>query len=293
MQQLRYVVAVVRTGNFSRAAGHCHVSQPSLSQQVQKLEEELGERLFDRLGREARLTAAGVAFVRRARRILEEAEAAVREVGEMRELLRGEVRVGVLPTIAPYLLPELIVGFAGRYPGVELVIEEDTTARLLELSLNCEIDFAIGSHPVVDERLEIRQVMGEELLLALPMGHRLLRRELVGLEDLEGERLIVMKEGHCLGELVRQFCGRPGGGLAISFSSAQLETVQALVGTGFGLSLIPAMAAREGAQRGVEYRSFRAPGPRREIIAWWARGRPLGRAAAALLGLLPRGGAGD
>ena len=95
MQQLRYVVAVVRTGNFSRAAGHCHVSQPSLSQQVQKLEEELGERLFDRLGREARLTAAGVAFVRRARRILEEAEAAVREVGEMRELLRGEVRVGV------------------------------------------------------------------------------------------------------------------------------------------------------------------------------------------------------
>ena len=162
MQQLRYVVAVVRMGNFSRAAEHCHVSQPSLSQQVQKLEEELGERLFDRLGREARLTAAGEVFLGRARRILEEAEGALREARERQGLLRGVLRLGVLPTIAPYLLPELMARFSGEYPGVELVIQEDTTARLLELALNCEIDFAIGSHPVVDERLEIRVLLEEE-----------------------------------------------------------------------------------------------------------------------------------
>lgn len=134
MHQLRYVVAVARAGNFSRAAEQCHVAQPSLSQQIRKLEEELGERLFDRLKRETRLTTHGEAFLRRAVRILEEVDAARREASDARQLLRGTLTVGVLPTIAPYLLPGVLADFAAKFPGVELVVQEDTTARLLKLA---------------------------------------------------------------------------------------------------------------------------------------------------------------
>src|SRR3954466_7889246 len=124
MNQLRYAVAVARTGNFSRAAEQCRVSQPSLSQQIQKLEEELGERLFDRMKRQTKLTPHGEVFVPRAVRILEEAEMALREAADARSLVSGALPIGVLPTIAPYLLPQTIGLFAQKYPGVEIVVQE-------------------------------------------------------------------------------------------------------------------------------------------------------------------------
>src|SRR5690349_4230263 len=135
MHQLRYVVAVSRTGNFSRAAEQCNVSQPSLSQQILKLEDELGERLFDRMKRTAKPTPAGEAFLHRAIRILEEVDIAKREAADAREMLRGTLTIGVLPTIAPYLLPETLGAFTAKFPGVEVIIQEDTTARLLKLAL--------------------------------------------------------------------------------------------------------------------------------------------------------------
>mgnify|MGYP001157829302 CR=1 FL=1 len=283
MHQLRYAVAVARAGNFSRAAEHCHVSQPSLSQQIQKLEAELGERLFDRLKRRARLTAAGERFLVRATRILEEAEAARREARESGELLRGTVTLGVLPTLAPYLLPEVLARFTRRYPGIEVVVEEDTTAGLVRQAVACEIDFALASLPLREPRLAVKELFTEELLLAVPRTHRLARKRLVAPADLAGERLIVLKEGHCLGDQVLGFCDRRGLRAAISFRSAQLETIQAMVRSGLGLSLIPAMAARHPARPGLQYRSFEPPRPSRRIVAVWPAQRPPGRAATAFL----------
>lgn len=288
MQQLRYVVAVARAGNFSRAAEQCHVSQPSLSQQIQKLEEELGERLFERMKRQAIPTEAGQGFLKRAIRILEEVEVAKREAGEMQELLRGVLRLGVLPTIAPYLLPEMIRRFTGQYPGVELVVQEDTTARLTQLLLGFEIDLAILALPVDSDRLEVRPLFTEELLLALPPGHPLTARKSVPAEELASERLIVMKEGHCLGDQVQQFCAASGTRPQVSFRSAQLETIQALVATGFGLSLIPAMAAKPGVPGSPEYRSFQDPRPTRRIVMAWCKFRPPGRAAGEFMKLRPK-----
>lgn len=286
MQQLRYVVAVARTGNFSRAAEQCHVSQPSLSQQVQKLEEELGERLFDRMKREAKLTSHGESFLRRAVRILEEVDAAKREAADAQNLLRGTLRIGVLPTIAPYLLPMVMKAFTARFPGVEVVVQEDTTERLVKLALAYEIDFALASPPIQDLRLERRVLFKEALWLALPPGHPLTRKRLVNPGDLEGERLIVMKEGHCLGDQVLRFCDRRRVRPDISLRSAQLETVQALVRAGLGLSLIPEMAARTERQDLPEYRPLAAPEPTRTIIAIWPRQRPPARAATEFLKLV-------
>jgi LysR family hydrogen peroxide-inducible transcriptional activator len=283
MHQLRYVVAVARAGNFSRAAEQCHVAQPSLSQQVQKLENELGERLFDRMKREARLTSHGEAFLRRAVRILEEVDAAKREATEARDLLRGTLTIGVLPTIAPYLLPGVMAEFVEEFPGVEVVVQEDTTARLLNLALGYEIDLALASLPIADGRLEVRELFAEELLLALPPGHPLTRKRSLGVADLDGERLIVMKEGHCLGDQVLGFCDRGDIKPKISFRSAQLETIQAMVASGLGISLLPSMAA-QGARRGMlEYRFLRPPRPQRRVVAVWPKQRPPGRAANEFL----------
>jgi len=286
MHQLRYVVAVARTGNFSRAAEQCRVSQPSLSQQILKLEDELGGRLFERLKRVAKLTPSGAAFLPRAIHILHEVEAAKREAAESKDLLRGALTIGVLPTIAPYLLPQTMAEFTEKYPGVEIVVQEDTTARLLKYTLAYEIDFALVSQPINEERLSVRHLFTEELLLALPPAHPLTRKSKLAVGDIAGERLIVMKEGHCLGDQVLNFCESRDWQPQISFRSAQLETIQALVSAGLGLSLIPAMAARNGRKEMPEYRSLRSPKPRRKIVVVWPTQRPPSRGANEFLRMI-------
>jgi len=286
MHQLRYVVAVARTGNFSRAAEQCHIAQPSLSQQIQKLEDELGERLFDRMKRAVKLTPHGTAFLLHAVRILEEVDAAQREATDAQNLLRGTVSVGVLPTIAPYLLPDVIAEFTKTFPGLKLVVQEDTTARLLEMSQAYELDFALTSLPIHDDRFEVRELFSEELLLAVPISHRLARKRTVKSSDLEGERLIVMKEGHCLGDQVLNFCEGRGVSPNISFRSAQLETIQALVHAGVGISLVPAMAVQAASGNRLEFRPFASPRPRRKIVTLWPKQRPPGRAAGEFIAMI-------
>ncbi len=284
LQQLRYVVAVARAGNFSRAAEQCHVAQPSLSQQIRKLEGELGEKLFHRLQRAVKLTPPGEAFLRRALRILDEVDAAVREATETKQLVRGRLTIGVIPTLAPYLLPKIMPLFIRKFPGVEIDVQEDTTSRLIPLLLACEIDFALASQPINHPQLEVQGLFAEELLLAVPPGHALARKRAINARDLCGQRLIVLKAGHCLGDQVLNFCERRDVQPNVCFRSAQLETIQSLVHSGVGLSLIPKMATRSGAK--VKYRAFIKPRPQRRIVAFWPAQRPLGRAAREFLALI-------
>jgi len=286
MHQLRYVVALARTGNFSRAAEQCNVAQPSLSQQIQKLEDELGERLFDRMKRQVRLTPHGTAFLRRAMRILEEVEAARREANDTLDLKQGSVAIGILPTIAPYLLPAIMAKFSAQFAGVDITVHEDTTAELLRLLHAYAIDFAVASEPIIDDRLVVTELFTEELLLALPPGHPLGAKRTLRAADLRAEKLIVMKAGHCLGDQVLGFCERQEVKPRLSFRSAQLETVQELVCAGLGLALVPAMARRPHRRSAPDYRSLAAPRPERKLVLVWPRQRPPGRAAAELVKLL-------
>jgi LysR family transcriptional regulator, hydrogen peroxide-inducible genes activator len=281
LHQLRYFVAVVRTGNFSRAAEQCHVSQPSLSQQIQKLEDELGERLFERLRTRACLTAPGATLHERAVRILAEVEAATREASEARALARGSVTVGALPTIAPYLLPLVLPRFSQEFPGVEVVVHEDTTAQLLRLLAGCELDLALASLPIHDPRAQTETLFSEELLLALPPDHPLAKKTSIRARDLEDERFILMKEGHCLGDQVLNFCTRRDFHPTVLCRSAQIETIRALVATGMGISLIPAMACPLARLPRICYRSLAPPLPQRVIVAVWLKDRRPSRAARA------------
>jgi LysR family hydrogen peroxide-inducible transcriptional activator len=283
LHQLRYLVAVGRTGNFSRAAEQCHVAQPSLSQQIAKLEAELGEPLFDRLKTCARPTAAGLALIRRAGRILAEVDAAQRDAADARGLARGQVAVGALPTIAPYFLPRVLPDFRRQFPGIELVIQEDTTARLLQLLAACEIDLAIASLPIADDRMATATLFSEELRVALPPGHRLAGRRRLEVADLESERFILLQEGHCLGDQVLNFCTRRDFRPNVLCRGTQIETLRALVRAGMGISLLPEMACPNTPAARRIYRRLGPTSPKRTIAAVWLAARPPGRAASAFL----------
>jgi LysR family transcriptional regulator, hydrogen peroxide-inducible genes activator len=285
MHQLRYAVAVARLRNFSRAAESCHVSQPSLSQAVAKLEEELGERIFERGRGGVVVTRQGAAFLERARRILDEVSMAMRDAGEAGGGLRGELRVGVLPTIAPYLLPSAVRAFRASHPEMRILLQEDTTASLSRALMDDEIDLAIVSAPVSEPQVESTVLFDEELLLALPADHPLARRATVSAKMLDDEALLVMKPGHCLGDEVLGFCERHQIGGGVAFRSAQLETLFAMVEAGLGISLVPRMAVGGGGG-GIVFRRLRGLRPRRTIVALHPAGRPLARSETAFLALL-------
>ena len=286
LHQLRYLLAVARTGNFSRAAEQCHVSQPSLSQQIAKLESELGESLFSRLKRRAVLTVAGEALLQRATRILAEVDAAHRDVADAAQQVRGRVRVGVLPTIAPYLLPRVLALTARECPEMEVRLHETTTAQLLGSAAACEIDLAILSLPIDDARFILEPLFDEELLLAVPPRHPLTKRKRIHVADLESERFILMEEGHCLGDQSLSFCHRHDLHPQVAFRSAQLETIQALVASGVGISLIPKLAISARRSGGPVYLSLAPPRPKRTIAVLWRKEHHHSRAAREFLRLL-------
>lgn len=282
IHQLRYVLALARTGNFSRAAELSNVSQPSLSQQIQKLESELGERLFERRRTHSHLTVAGERFVTRAERILFEVEEAKREAREVHALIQGEVVVGVLPTIAPYLIPGPAARFGQKYPGIGLTILEETTAELLKMMNRHEIDFAVASLPLPDERMKIESLLKEELFLALPPLHPLNKKRKLSVDHLQEESFVMMKDGHCLGDQILRFCQRNNFQPQVRSRSSQLETILAFVEAGQGISLVPAMAKKRSAAK-VVFHSLAAPRPEREVVAFWQKNRSLSRAAAEFL----------
>jgi len=286
LHQLRYFLAVAKNGNFSRAAEQCHVSQPSLSQQIQKLEEELGEKLFNRLKRCAVLTAAGEALLPRATRIVNEVEAARHDVADASDVVRGHVSLGVLPTVAPYLLPRVLSLVARECPCIDVLIHEEPTAHLLRMAGACEIDLAIISLPIHDDRFVVEALFDEELLLAMPPRHPLASKRSIHLADLDGERFILMKEGHCLGDQALRFCERQDLLPSIAFRSAQLETIQALVGAGVGISLIPRMACLSTRAGQLVYRSLVKPRPQRNISVIWHKEQHHSKATREFLRLL-------
>lgn len=280
--QLRDFVAVASTGSFSEAAIQIRVAQPSLSKAVQRLEVEVGEKLFIRSKRSTRLTPAGEVLYRRALRILNEAEQAHREIAEANGLKQGVVKVGVLPTISPYFLPRVLAQFIQAFPTVRVSVDEDKTSNLLKSVENGDIDFAIVSLPIPKNGFEREILFQEELLLAVPPKHPLAIQAKVDVRDLASERFILMKEGHCLADQVLTFCHKNGSKLQIVLETSQIETVQALVISGLGISLVPQMARFSG-KIPLVYRSLEHPKPTRTVIIVWRKGAGHARAASVFL----------
>jgi LysR family transcriptional regulator, hydrogen peroxide-inducible genes activator len=242
LHQLRYFCAVARKSSFTRAAEEQHVAQPSLSQQILKLEQELGARLFDRLGRTVRLTEFGKAFRSRAEEILRNVGEARLEIQEMSGAERGHVHVGAIPTIAPYFLPARLAAFVRQHRGIEISVVEETTPVLLERLREAVIDLALLALPIPGPGLVCHELLREPLYVVVPRGHRLATQTSVELRQIVGDPFLLMKEGHCFRENTLLACRRARLQLNVAFESAQFETILAMVAAGMGVSVVPAMA---------------------------------------------------
>jgi len=242
VHQLRYFCAVAESGNFTRAAEATRISQPSLSQQIHKLEDELGAKLFDRLPRSARLTQFGKAFLPKAQTILRQIGEARLQIREMASVESGEVVLGVIPTIAPYLLPPMLSSFARRHPSVSVSVVEEITPTLLERLHAGTVDLALLALPVSGDELIGSELMHESLFAVLPEKHPLSKRRSLMLDDLREEPFLLLKEGHCFRENALQACQQSRINPKVVFESGQFATILAMVSAGMGVSVVPQMA---------------------------------------------------
>lgn len=245
IHQLRYFCATARAGNFTRAAEQEHVAQPSLSQQIMKLEEELGARLFDRLGRRARLTQFGEAFLPRAQAILREVGEARCQIQEMAGTEAGRIVLGAIATIAPYLLPAALSSFCRTYPDIQLRMVEDLTAALIAKLREGSLDLALAAYPVPGHDLVYEELLCEPLFAAVPAKHRMASRKNISLKDIEDDPFLLLKEGHCFRETTISACRRARFRPNVIFESGQFATILGMVASGIGVSVIPAMALNQ------------------------------------------------
>lgn len=279
--QLRYVCAIAETGSFSRAAERCHVAQPSLSQQVLKLEEDLGAKLFDRLGRSVRLTEAGRAFLPHARSILHQMEAARTGVEDKRTDVRGSVTVGVIPTIAPYLMPQSVAAFSKKYPDAKLRILEETTPVLVEGLRNLSIDVAILALPLRHKEFQMYPLRTEPLYAALARDHPRAGAKNLSLRELRGEQFVMLRDGHCFRDLSVAACTRAKVNPRIAFESGQFSSLLGMVAAGVGVSLVPEMALDKNAR--CSYVRISDAQASRTIVAAVLRSRSFNRVQQAFL----------
>lgn len=262
-QQLRYFVAVARAGSFVRAADLEGIAQPSLSQQIRKLEGELGVSLFDRLGRSVKLTLYGEKLLEHAEAVLRDMREAKRAVEALKDENAGKVRVGVIPTVLPYALVEPLAQFRDRNAGIEIELVEGITEEVVDALRRGEIDIAVVALPIRHQEIVCSELFREKLVAAIPKGHSLARETTVALKKLGGERMLLLREGHCLRDNVLTVCTRAKMEFQQVFESDHLESILRLVGQGFGVSLVPERCAQGRTDcefRELDQASFRRVG---------------------------------
>jgi LysR family hydrogen peroxide-inducible transcriptional activator len=273
LKDLRYLVALADERHFGRAAERSFVSQPTLSTQLKKLEDSLGVQLIERHPKQVTLTEAGEQIVARARRILEASDEVVALARSHRDPLAGKLRLAVLPTIGPYLLPRLTREIRKALPRLELRLYEYQTAVMLEKLHSGGIDVGILALPVDLEGLQSRTLYEEAFTVAMPEQHRLAKRQSIRVEDLQEETLLLLDDGHCLRDQALEVCSRVGVQEKQDFRATSLETLRQMVATGAGITLLPEMASQGayGKAQGVVVRPFTRPSPVRKIGAVWRK----------------------
>lgn len=271
LTELRYVVALAQERHFGRAAQKCFVTQPTLSLAVAKLEDELGVPLFERNKTEVLVTPAGAAVVEQARRVLDEVSRIPALAKGSQDPLSGPLRLGVIPTIGPYLLPELVPALRKRAPNMPLAIEENFTANLAPMLRDGEIDAALIALPFNVPGVKTRALYEEPFSVVVPVGHAWAKKKRVGPDELSGEELLVLNAGHCFRDQVLEACpGQANTANPDNRSGSSLETIRNMVASGLGVSVLPALALqpRYGSKL-VKQIPFTAPAPSRKVAVAW------------------------
>lgn len=267
IHQLEYFVAIVETGGFSRAAERCNVAQPSLSQQIKKLEDEIGQPLFDRLGRKVVLTQTGKMLLPRAINILGELRGIKVDLQTGIQEEQGTLAVGFIPTVAPFVLPAVIRRFSQEFPNATLEVHEDLTEELVEKIIVAELDVGITSLPIKNKLIQTEELLTEPLLVATSQNYEIANRTSIRVKELDDFPFIALNEVHCLGEQVQSFCYQQDLDLNIICHTSQLSTVHSCIALGLGVSLVPQALAISDASEQVVYRVVSDSVPQRKIAA--------------------------
>lgn len=245
LRDLKYIIAVAETRHFGKAAQRCFVSQPTLSGQIKKLEDDLGVAIFERTNRSVAVTPAGREILVHARLILEQADAIQQLARAHQDPLSGPLRIGAIPTLSPYLMPLILMPLKQQYPQMKLVLSEEMTDILLERLRNHEIDAALLATPAPEPELEEMPLFDEPFWIAYPRQHAFYAKEKITQRDIDGEDILLLAEGHCLAQQAMEVChlsARQAAGDMADLRASSLETLIQLVGAGFGTTLVPALA---------------------------------------------------
>ena len=288
LTELRYIVAVARERHFGRAAEACFVSQPTLSVAIKKLEEELDCKIFERGGNEVSVTPVGEEIVRQAQQVIEQAQG-IKEIAKRgKDPLAGPLRVGVIYTIGPYLLPDLVRQAIDRTPQMPLMLQENFTARLLEMLRTGELDCAIMAEPFPDAGLAVAPLYDEPFMIAVPSKHPLARRDRIPAEELKRETMLLLGTGHCFRDHVLEACpeyarfSSHAEGIRKTFEGSSLETITHMVASGMGITVVPQLSIPREKPAHVVYVPFEPPVPTRRVVLAWRRSFPRYEAIAAL-----------
>jgi LysR family hydrogen peroxide-inducible transcriptional activator len=288
LRDLRYLVALAEALHFGKAAEACHVSQPTLSTQIKKLEDELGVALVERAPRHVMLTPAGRDITTRARRVLA-------EVDQMRETARrtsdpeaGTVRLGLFPTLGPYLLPHVVPRIRARFPRLELLLVEEKTEAVLHMLRDGKLDAAVLAMPLHEDWLETAFLFEEPFLLAVPEGHALAGQRNLTLANLNDQHLLLLEEGHCLRDQALEVCHLAGAGEREGFRATSLETLRQMVAAGVGVTLLPMLAVKPPVSPSDSIRllAFEDPAPTRRLAMVWRKTSAMGAFLHELAGVL-------
>ena len=288
LTELKYIVAVARERHFGHAAEACFVSQPTLSVAIKKLEEELDVKLFERGASEVSVTPLGEQIVRQAQAVIEQA-ALIKEIAKRgKDPVSGPLRLGIIYTIGPYLLPDLVRQAIKRVPQMPLMLQEHFTTRLLELLRSGELDCAIMAEPFPDAGLASAALYDEPFMAAVPSDHALARRKSISAEELKRETMLLLGTGHCFRDQVLEVCPEYARfsshteGLRKSFEGSSLETIKYMVASGMGVTVVPQLSVPAEPQPHVKYIPFSAPVPTRRVALAWRCSFPRYEAIAAL-----------
>ncbi|MEX0431510.1 LysR substrate-binding domain-containing protein [Spiribacter insolitus] len=291
-RDLRYLVAVADHQHFGRAAAACFVSQPTLSTQVKKLEEYLNVQLVERTSKRVIVTPIGRMITERARQVLNEVDDLVNVARSAGDPMSGDLRLGIIPTLGPYLIPHLFPVLQTRYPKLRLLLHEERTRGLIERLQEGTLDAAIMGTPIPDEGLVSQSLFQEPFEVALPAGHPLAGQESIDRDDLDAAPMLLLEEGHCMRDQALDFCSRVGAQQQQDFRATSLETLRQMVASGAGITLLPMLAVEPAGSHteGLVVRPFAGQPPVRELAIYRRRGcarEPVVSAMAELIRDLP------
>jgi LysR family transcriptional regulator, hydrogen peroxide-inducible genes activator len=284
LRDLRYFVALADTRHFGKAAERSFVSQPTLSAQIKKLENYLGVQLIERQPRRVTLTDMGAKILPLARRILQESEDIISLARNEHDPLAGRLKVGLIPTIGPYLLPLVTRRLRKQLPQLKLMLYEYQTQPLLEKLRGGDIELAILALPVPLEGLEARELYKEDFSVAVPNHHPFTKKATIKVDDLSGETLLLLEDGHCLRDQALEVCSRIDVKESDDYRATSLETLRQMVAAGLGLTLLPELATRGpfGSGHGLTVKAFAKPVPSRTVGAVWRKSSSRGQAINAV-----------